>query len=175
MRYLEDNPLFNAGKGAVFTNEGKNELDASIMNGKTIGSRISSRRDDHQKSHQCRKGRDGKKPTCDDGGQGSRTICKATRIGKSLNPSYFYTDDRWRALQNAKFSDSMENIKSDSVPKKTSGLKQPGNNDNKYGTDGAVALDRHGNLAAATSTGGMTNKRFGRIGDSPIIGAGTYA
>jgi beta-aspartyl-peptidase (threonine type) len=89
-----------------------------------------------------------------------------------VDPSYFFTTQRWLDLQEAKKEDSLKALHKDST---TGLLKQLDNHDYKYGTVGAVALDINGNLAAATSTGGMTDKRYGRIGDSPIIGAGTYA
>jgi beta-aspartyl-peptidase (threonine type) len=89
-----------------------------------------------------------------------------------VDPSYFFTEDRWKALQKAKADDSLKPFERDTSK---SFLKQSENIDYKYGTVGCVALDVYGNLAAGTSTGGMTNKKFGRIGDSPIIGAGTYA
>ena len=89
-----------------------------------------------------------------------------------VDPSYFFTTQRWNDLLEAKKEDSLKALHKDST---TGLLKQPDNHDYKYGTVGAVALDMYGNLAAATSTGGMTDKRYGRIGDSPIIGAGTYA
>lgn len=88
-----------------------------------------------------------------------------------VDPHYFYTEDRWKALRKIQDTSKVElDHGSDKFP-----LKQPQNKDLKYGTVGAVALDAQGNLAAATSTGGMTNKKFGRVGDAPIIGAGTYA
>ena len=168
VRLLEDNPLFNAGKGAVFTNEGKNELDAAIMNGKTleagavagvttIKNPISTARVVMEKS-----------PHVMMVGKGAEQFAKE-QGQEIVDPSYFRTESRWKGLQNAKAEDSVKKIM------KKSSLKQPGNRDDKYGTVGAVALDQQGNLAAATSTGGMTNKKFGRIGDAPIIGAGTYA
>jgi L-asparaginase / beta-aspartyl-peptidase len=174
IRYMEDNPLFNAGKGAVFTNEGKNELDASIMNGQTLAAGsvagvttirhpISAARAVMEKS-----------PHVMMAGKGAEQFAKQEGL-EIVDPSYFYTESRWKALQNAKKEDSLKQKGIDNNSKKTSGINQPENKDYKYGTVGAVALDRHGNLAAATSTGGMTNKRFGRIGDSPVIGAGTYA
>jgi beta-aspartyl-peptidase (threonine type) len=93
-----------------------------------------------------------------------------------VDPSYFYTEARFKGLQSAKAKDSMRvELDHADTAKKITGLKQPGFYDYKYGTVGAVALDMNGNLAAATSTGGMTNKKFGRVGDAPIIGAGTYA
>lgn len=171
IKILEDNPLFNAGKGAVFTNEGKNELDAAIMDGKTlkagavasvthirnpiVAARAVMERSEHVMLI----------------GEGAEKFAKA-HGAVMVEPSYFFTQDRWDALQKAKKADSLK-MRTDTASKKA--VRQLDNPDNKYGTVGAVALDKHGNLAAATSTGGMTNKRFGRVGDAPIIGAGTYA
>lgn len=174
VKTLEDNPLFNAGKGAVFTNEGKNELDAAIMNGKTleagsvagvrtIKNPISAARAVMEKS-----------PHVMMTGEGAEKFAKEQGIG-IVDPSYFYTEERWKGLQRAKQEDSTKMQMDHADTSKRTSLKQPGNKDYKYGTVGAVALDQHGNLAAATSTGGMTNKKFGRVGDAPIIGAGTYA
>jgi beta-aspartyl-peptidase (threonine type) len=165
VKLLEDDPLFNAGKGAVFTNEGKNELDASVMDGKTLAAGavagvttikhpISAARAVMEKSSHVLMM-----------GAGAEKFAKEQGI-EIVDPSYFHTERRWNDLQRAKAADSM---------KKKSSLLQAENKADKYGTVGAVALDRHGNLAAATSTGGMNNKKFGRVGDSPIIGAGNYA
>jgi len=177
VRILEDNPLFNAGKGAVFTNEGKNELDASIMNGKTLAAGavagvttiknpISAARAVMEKSRHVMMT-----------GRGAEQFAREQGL-EIVDPSYFYTEDRWKSLQRAKEMDSVQQSKKDSI-KKSIGFSElffsPLGAGGKYGTVGAVALDQHGNLAAATSTGGMTNKKFGRVGDSPIIGAGTYA
>ena len=146
---MEDSPLFNSGKGAVFAHNGKNEMDASIMEGLTLNAGavagvhrvrnpITLARAVMEKSEHVMLSGDGAEEF-------------AATVGVRLvDPSYFYTERRWRQLQEIMA-------------------------DEKHGTVGAVALDRAGNLAAGTSTGGMTNKRFGRIGDSPIIGAGTYA
>ena len=177
VRILEDNPLFNAGKGAVFTNEGKNELDASIMNGKTleagavagvttIKNPVSTARAVMEKS-----------PHVMMVGRGAEQFAKEQ--GQAIvDPSYFHTESRWNGLQKAKKEDSLQQSKKDTL-KQTHAFSEffysPLGVGGKYGTVGAVALDQHGNLAAATSTGGMTNKKFGRVGDSPIIGAGTYA
>ena len=178
VRDLEDDPLFNAGKGAVFTNEGKNELDASIMNGKTLAAGavagvtviknpISAARAVMEKS-----------PHVMMAGRGAEQFAKQQGLD-IVDPSYFYTEDRWKGLQRSKAKDSIQKLKKDSAVKKTTAysesIETPIGVIGKHGTVGAVALDRYGNLAAATSTGGMDNKRFGRIGDSPIIGAGTYA
>src|SRR6266487_2361341 len=174
VKVLEDNPLFNAGKGAVFTNEGKNELDASIMDGKTlkagavagvttIKNPVTAARTVMEKSEHVMMA-----------GKGAEKF--AAQQGCTIvHPSYFFTAGRWKALQKAKADDSAKSIHGDDSTKPKALLKQQTNRDYKYGTVGCVALDIYGNLAAATSTGGMTNKKFGRIGDSPIIGAGTYA
>jgi beta-aspartyl-peptidase (threonine type) len=155
IRVLEDSPLFNAGKGAVFTHEGRNELDASIMDGKTkkagavagvtiIKNPISAARAVMEKS-----------PHVMMAGHGAELF--ATQVGLEIvDPSYFWTERRWKELQQEL-------------------MKEGGATEKHHGTVGAVALDQNGNLAAGTSTGGTSNKRFGRIGDSPIIGAGTYA
>jgi beta-aspartyl-peptidase (threonine type) len=157
IRSMEDNPLFNAGKGAVFTHEGKNELDASIMDGRTkaagsvagvtiIKNPITAARAVMEKS-----------PHVMMVGRGAEMF--ATKMGLEIvDPSYFWTERRWKSLQ-------QELVKE----------QQSANPDKKFGTVGAVAVDAKGNLAAGTSTGGMTNKQYGRVGDAPIIGAGTYA
>ena len=174
VRSMEDDPLFNAGKGAVFTNDGKNELDAAIMNGKTleagsvagvtiIRNPITAARAVMEKS-----------PHVMMTGAGAEKFAKQQGL-EIVDPSYFYTETRWRGLQKAKEQDSLKMHLDHADTTNRGMLKQRENKDYKYGTVGAVALDRYGNLAAATSTGGMTNKKFGRVGDAPIIGAGTYA
>ena len=173
IKVMEDSPLFNAGKGAVFTNNGKNELDASIMDGATLaagavagvstiknpitGARAVMERSGHVMLS----------------GQGADDFAKAQGL-EIVDPSYFYTEGRWKALQRLLKKDSTK-MELDHDEKKTSLVPTARNNDEKFGTVGAVALDKKGNLAAATSTGGLTNKKYGRVGDSPIIGAGTYA
>ena len=149
IRCLEDNPLFNAGKGAVFTSEGKNELDASIMTGRdlnagavagvtNIKNPITAARAVMEKSEHVMLA-----------GHGAEVFAEQEGL-KIVDPSYFYTQKRFESLQKSK------------------GVE-------KHGTVGCVALDKKGNLCAGTSTGGMTNKKYGRIGDAPVIGAGTYA
>lgn len=172
IRVLEDNPLFNAGKGAVFTHDGRNEMDAAIMNGKTleagsvagvstIRNPITAARAVMQKSEHVMLV-----------GRGAEQFAKEAGL-EIVDPSYFRTQERWDGLQKA--------LREDSVKSKLDHSYQPAgklgieNIDNKFGTVGAVALDKAGNLAAGTSTGGMTNKKYGRVGDAPIIGAGTYA
>lgn len=174
---MEDNPLFNAGKGSVFTNDGKNEMDAAIMDGKTlkagsvagvttIKNPITAARTVMDKSeHVMMVGKGAEKFAMQQG-------CTI------VDPSYFYTEDRWNSLQDTKQVDSLKQEEKDSL-KKSLGYSEllfsPLGVGGKYGTVGCVALDIYGNLAAGTSTGGMTNKKFGRVGDAPIIGAGTYA
>ena len=164
VRVLEDDPLFNAGRGAVFTSAGIHELDASIMDGKTlkagavmsvqhIKNPISLARLIMEKSSSV---------ALD--GAGAEAFAKENGV-ELVDQKYFFTQERWDAWQRARKA-----------------AKSGGNGEKKFivsdqdrhGTVGAVALDQAGNLAAATSTGGMTDKRPGRVGDSPIIGAGTY-
>jgi beta-aspartyl-peptidase (threonine type) len=157
VRMMEDCPLFNAGKGAVFNAEGKNELDAAIMDGKTsmagavagvttIRNPITAARAVMEKSKFVM--------LC---GKGAEDFAAEQGL-ELVAPDYFFTQSRWDAYLKIKaHQDSVENM------------------DKKHGTVGCVALDMFGNLAAATSTGGMTLKKYGRIGDSPVIGAGTYA
>ena len=148
IRIMENSELFNAGKGAVFTNAGTNELDASIMDGrnlkagavarvKTVKNPISAARKVMEETWHVMLS-----------GDGADKFAKEQGLD-IVDPNYFYTQRRW---------DSLKKIQVE-----------------KHGTVGCVALDKHGNLAAGTSTGGLTNKRWGRVGDSPIIGAGTYA
>lgn len=169
---MEDSPLFNAGKGAVFTHDGKNEMDAAIMNGKnlmagavasvtTIRNPISAARAVMEKSEHVMMA-----------GKGAEEFAKQAGL-TIIDPSYFYTKERWEGLQKALAEDSVKTVL-DHGNKKSMKLGTI-NKDYKFGTVGAVALDHEGNLAAGTSTGGMTNKKYGRIGDAPIIGAGTYA
>lgn len=174
VRSMEDNPLFNAGKGAVFTNEGKNELDAAIMNGKTLAAGSVAGVTTIKNPIRAARAVMEKSPHVMMTGPGAEKFAKQAGI-EIVDPSYFHTDSRWKDLQRAKSEDSAKMKLDHSDTVKRTSLRQPENRDFKYGTVGAVALDRHGNLAAATSTGGMTNKKFGRVGDVPIIGSGTYA
>ncbi|MFV0247504.1 MAG: isoaspartyl peptidase/L-asparaginase family protein [Tenacibaculum sp.] len=166
---MEDSPLFNAGKGAVFTNEGTNELDASVMEGKklnagavagvkTIKNPIKAAIEVMNNSNHVLLSGAGADRFADERGL------------ETVNPSYFYTKRRFNSLQKLKDS-KKPSVKSG----KKSAYYSTYKNNNKFGTVGCVALDKKGNISAGTSTGGMTNKRWNRIGDSPIIGAGTYA
>lgn len=176
IKVFEDDPLFNAGKGAVFTNDGKNELDASIMDGKTglagavagvttVKNPIVAAREVMNKTRHVLLV-----------GNGAEKFAAAQKL-EIVDPSYFYTKHRWDQLQKAKERDQIQ-LDHDGKPKTSlapTDVFESWMIDNKFGTVGAVALDAQGNLAAGTSTGGLTNKLFGRVGDSPIIGAGTYA
>jgi L-asparaginase / beta-aspartyl-peptidase len=165
--FLENCPLFNAGKGAVFTHEGKNELDASIMEGTTqkagavggvtrIKNPVLLARAVMEHS-----------PHVFLSGKGAEQFA-FTQGFDTIAPTWFYTKERWDLLQKVKKEE------------RTSRQQNPTNNEDvfkdlKFGTVGCVAMDQQGHLASATSTGGMTNKRWNRLGDTPIIGAGTYA
>ncbi|MDO9186053.1 MAG: isoaspartyl peptidase/L-asparaginase [Bacteroidia bacterium] len=164
---LEDNPLFNAGRGAVFTNGGTNELDASIMDGKNlmagavtgiknVKNPVSLARVVMEKSEHVFLS-----------GAGAMEFAKKMNL-EFAPDEYFFVQDRYDQLLQARESDQV-------VLDHGNTRGATGTPNSKKGTVGAVALDVFGNIAAATSTGGMTNKKFGRVGDSPIIGAGTYA
>jgi beta-aspartyl-peptidase (threonine type) len=165
---MEDSPLFNAGKGAVFTHTGRNELDASIMDGATrmagAVAAVTTIRNPIRAAHAVMT----KSAHVLLIGDGAETFA-AEQGMETVDASYFHTQHRWDQLQKAIARDRMM-LDHDSDPD----IPSP-DMDEKRGTVGAVALDRYGHLAAGTSTGGLTNKRYGRVGDSPIIGAGTYA
>ena len=149
IRCMEDNPLFNAGKGAVFTSEGKNELDASIMTGQDLNAGAVAGVTDIKNPITAARAVMEQSEHVMMAGHGASVF--AEQVGLEIvDPSYFYTKNRFESYQKAIAKD-------------------------KHGTVGCVALDKTGNLCAGTSTGGMTNKKYGRIGDAPIIGAGTYA
>ncbi|RTQ50274.1 isoaspartyl peptidase/L-asparaginase [Hymenobacter gummosus] len=195
VRVMEDSPLFNAGKGAVFTHDGRNELDAAVMDGQTlkagavagvtvVRNPISAARAVMEKSEHVLLT-----------GTGAEQFAREKGL-TIVEPGYFYTEARYQQLQKALASEKgavpdqlntpTKTTPAAPVPTKTKTKTKAGKpqgyaeppiftEGRKYGTVGAVALDQYGNLAAATSTGGMTNKRYGRVGDAPIIGAGTYA
>ncbi len=151
---LEDDSLFNAGKGAVLNSEGKVELDASIMDGSTLkAGAVAALRHVKNPIRLARAVME-KSEHVFLIGEGAEKFAQEHGL-ELVDESYFFTEARWQSLQKAKAKDLWEK--------------------EQHGTVGAVALDQYGNLAAATSTGGLTNKKFGRVGDSPIIGAGTYA
>lgn len=167
---MEDSPLFNAGKGAVYTNAATNELDASIMDGKTLNAgAVSGVRNVKNPIKLVRLVME-KSEHVMLSGKGAEDFAKQHQI-EIVDSTYFYNEHRLKQLNKIKDSEKIQLDHSDDDEQgDVSEFK-----DSKFGTVGAVALDKHGNLAAATSTGGMTNKKYGRIGDSPIIGAGTYA
>ena len=158
IRVLEDDPLFNAGKGSVFTHEGTNELDASVMDGRTLKAGAVARLQHIRNPISLARLVMEKSPHVMLDGDGAEAFARSMGI-TLVDQKYFYTDERWQQLQK-------EKAKISPAPRK---------DEDKHGTVGAVALDKSGNLAAGTSTGGTTNKMPGRLGDSPIIGAGTYA
>ncbi len=169
---MEDSPLFNAGKGAVFTHDGRNELDASIMDGKTLAAGAVAGVSTIKNPISAAKAVMEKSEHVMMVGRGAEQFAKQAGL-EIVDPSYFWTEARWESLQKIKKEDSTK-TQLDHDKKQVSRLGVT-NKDAKFGTVGCVALDGYGNLAAGTSTGGMTNKKFGRVGDSPIIGAGTYA
>lgn len=163
--YLEDHPLFNAGKGAVFSHEGFNELDVSIMDGQNLNAGAAgslkkiknpiklARKIMENSSHVFLVG------------QGAEQFAIEQGLD-TVSQDWFYTEERWNLLLK-----TLENEKKQSP----TGKLDQGFEASSYGTVGCVALDKNGHLAAGTSTGGMNNKRWNRLGDSPVIGAGTYA
>ncbi len=161
VKVLEDSPLFNAGRGSVFTAEGTHEMDAAIMEGKTlqagavslisgIRNPVSLARDVMEQSEHVFMA-----------GEGAMQFARSLGYTEEES-SFFYDEFRYQQWQEIKGTDAFQ-------------LDHSVKKDSKFGTVGAVALDIHGDLAAATSTGGMTNKKWGRIGDSPIVGSGNYA
>lgn len=165
---MENCPLFNAGKGAVFTNEGTNEMDACIMDGKTLNSGAVGGVKTIKNPIKAANIVMTKSKHVLLIGEGAEKFAKLNDI-EVVDPKYFYTDFRFNQLKEAIEKDAV--FVDHDLPTASKNTKQP----NYMGTVGAVALDAQGNLAAATSTGGLTNKRFGRLGDSCIAGAGTYA
>lgn len=168
---LEDSPLFNAGKGAVFTADGKNELDAAIMDGKDL--RAGAVAGLHHVKNPINLARAvmEKSPHVMMIDDGAEQFAKEQNI-ELVPEKYFFTQERWDALQKII---QQEKEKAKQANKKVSQVNLREDPYNKFGTVGAVALDKDGNLAAGTSTGGMTYKKYGRVGDVPVIGAGTYA
>jgi L-asparaginase / beta-aspartyl-peptidase len=175
---MEDSPLFNAGKGSVFTNKGTNEMDAAIMDGaklkagsvagvKTVKNPIKAARAVMDKSEHVMLS-----------GEGADAFAKKVGL-KIVDQKYFYDEKRWKQWQDVLKAEEKEEMQKNTKEEKgkkeevQEEVSEPINK--KHGTVGCVALDKKGNLAAGTSTGGMTNKKYGRIGDAPVIGAGTYA
>ncbi|WP_041250417.1 isoaspartyl peptidase/L-asparaginase family protein [Christiangramia forsetii] len=163
---MEDSPLFNSAKGAVFTNEGKNELDASIMDGKTLNAGaiagVTNVKNPINLAYEVMTNSEHVLLS----GKGAEQFAKEQGL-EIVDPEYFYTENRFKAMERARKRDQEKSNKT--------AFYDPFIKDEKFGTVGCAALDKNGNLAAGTSTGGMSNKKYNRIGDAPIIGAGTYA
>ena len=177
---LENSPLFNAGKGSVFDNEGKNRMDASIMDGKTLNSGAVAGVSNVKNPILLANAVMDKTKHVLLSGKGAEIFAEQNNI-KFENDAYFYTKrqaDYLKAVQKREREKSLQSsVNSNQSVAENNNLKLKTQNSkfNKFGTVGAVALDKNGNIAAGTSTGGLTNKKYGRIGDSPLIGAGTYA
>src|SRR6266436_7113511 len=165
VRVLEDDPHFNAGKGSVFTSAGTNEMDASIMEGKTLKAGADASVKHVKNPIGLARLVMEKSPHVMLDCAGAEAFAKENGI-ELVDEKYFFTQERWDALQKIKEAEKHGGV---------GGKKFFISEDDRHGTVGAVALDKEGNLAAATSTGGMANKLPGRIGDTPVIGAGTYA
>ena len=178
IRDMEDNPIFNAGRGAVFTAEGRNELDSSIMDGATLNAGavagvtgirhpITAARAVMENSRHVMLT-----------GEGAEAFAQEQEL-EFVDPAYFFTERRWRSMERAVGDLGLP------LPARPEGAPEPEEiqegaldimeREHRFGTVGVVALDQSGNIAAGTSTGGTTAKRWGRVGDSPVIGAGTYA
>lgn len=167
VRVLEDDPHFNAGRGAVFTDVGTNEMDAAIMDGKALrAGAVASLKHIKNPVSLARLVMEKSGHVMMDS-EGAEAFAAANGV-ELVDQKYFFTKERWEALQKIRSAEK-------SHGGDASGKKFIITDQDRHGTVGAVALDQNGNLAAATSTGGTTNKRRGRVGDSPVIGAGTYA
>ncbi|WP_297734763.1 isoaspartyl peptidase/L-asparaginase family protein [uncultured Maricaulis sp.] len=175
---MEDDPLFNSGRGAVFTAAGRNELDASIMDGATLNAgAVAGVTQVRHPISLAREVMDNSRHVMLQG-EGAETFAREQGL-EIVPPAFFFTERRWAAMERTLISLGLD------IPPRPDGAPEPTEIDHgeldrdarehRFGTVGVVALDRAGNIAAGTSTGGTTAKRWGRVGDSPIIGAGTYA
>ena len=174
---MEDNPLFNAGRGAVFTAAGRNEMDASIMSGTDLDAGSVAGLTHTRHPIAAARAVMEQSPHVMLIGEGADTFAASVGL-EQVEPAFFFTERRWRGLESALRAQNLP------IPERPNGapgpmaettLPAPPLNERKFGTVGAVALDSQGRLAAGTSTGGMTAKRWGRVGDVPVLGAGTYA
>jgi len=174
---MEDDPLFNAGRGAVFTAAGRNELDAAVMNGVDLTAGAVAGLTTTRHPIAAARAVMERSPHVMLIGEGADTFAASVNL-EQVDPAFFFTERRWRGLESALRGQNLP------IPERPAGapgpmaentLPAPPLNERKFGTVGAVALDNEGRLAAGTSTGGMTAKRWGRVGDVPVIGAGTYA
>jgi beta-aspartyl-peptidase (threonine type) len=175
IKVLEDDPLFNAGRGAVFTAEGKNELDSSVMDGATLKAGAAAGVTTVRHPISLARAIMEKSPHVMLMGDGAEAFAKSQGL-EQVDNSYFFTERRWQSLEREL---KRQNLplppRPAGAPTAPSARAELAHDEGKKGTVGIVALDAKGNVAAGTSTGGTTAKRWGRIGDSPIIGAGTYA
>ncbi|MDI1282681.1 isoaspartyl peptidase/L-asparaginase [Brevundimonas sp.] len=174
---MEDDPLFNAGRGAVFTAAGRNELDAAVMDGSDLTAGAVAGLTTTRHPIAVARAVMEQSPHVMLIGEGADTFAASVGL-EQVDPSFFFTERRWRGLETALRAQNLP------IPERPAGapgsmaettLPAPPLNERKFGTVGAVALDSQGRLAAGTSTGGMTAKRWGRVGDVPVLGAGTYA
>lgn len=168
VRVLEDDPLFNAGRGAVFTADGRNELDAAIMDGGTGKAGAVAGVVKPKNPITLARAVMERTPFVFLAGAGADRLAEDLHLA-IVDPPYFWTETRWKQLND------QQKRESEGSASGGDGFTMSLSEDNKFGTVGAVAVDNAGNVAGATSTGGMTNKRYGRVGDSPVIGAGTWA
>lgn len=176
VRLMEDDPLFNAGRGAVFTAEGAIELDASVMDGATLGAGAVAGLTRTRHPIAAARAVMEHSPHVFLGGEGAEAFARSRGLD-AVDPAFFFTERRWRSLarelerQGLPMPDRPAHAPKEAAESRAALAHDEG----KRGTVGVVALDVEGHVAAGTSTGGVTGKRFGRVGDSPIIGAGTYA
>ncbi len=174
---MEDDPMFNAGRGAVFTAAGRNELDAAVMNGSDLTAGAVAGLTTTRHPIAAARAVMERSPHVMLIGEGADTFAASVGL-EQVDPAFFFTERRWRGLETALRAQNLP------IPERPTGapgpmaentLPAPPLNERKFGTVGAVAIDSEGRLAAGTSTGGMTAKRWGRVGDVPVLGAGTYA
>ena len=175
IRILEDDPLFNAGRGAVFTADGRNELDSSIMDGKTLKAGAVAGLTHTRHPISLARAVMERSPHVMLIGEPAEQFGKSVGL-EQVDPSFFFTERRWRSLEKFLKENHLP------IPPRPSGAPRGpdsraglAHDEGEHGTVGVVTVDTSGNVAAGTSTGGTTGKRWGRVGDSPIIGAGTYA
>lgn len=174
IRLLEDDDAFNAGRGAVFTAEGRNELDASIMDGRTRDAGAVAGVTVARNPITLARAVMERSPHVMMAADGADQFARVQGV-ELVDPSYFATERRWRSLLRALDAFGAPAPAPPAGHEDWARLHDPDADFDHYGTVGAVALDQNGHLAAGTSTGGMTAKLYGRVGDSPVIGAGTYA
>ena len=178
IRELEDDPMFNSGRGAVFTSSGRNELDSSIMDGATLNAGAVAGVSNVRHPISLARTVMDESPHVMLQGEGAETFASEQGL-EIVPPSFFFTERRWASMERVLGRLGLE------IPARPEGAPEPEPVDHgalerdalehRFGTVGVVALDQNGNIAAGTSTGGMTAKRWGRVGDSPILGAGTFA